>query len=175
MIRLYLIGSGLALALFAISPIAALAQANPELHKTKETANCKDYLGKPVPRFRIAHKQGGRSDQVLVIQGSISPKDVEEDKLLALSCKLGNEYAKAEVLIVWIFDCFQCAKDYNPLLGDTLIPNLKFEHRGAEYSFSRGEKDSHHNLRWWPHPDAQDTWVAINLGPPPQRPAPRKK
>jgi hypothetical protein len=175
MIGRLFVGSVLVLALSGTSPSAVLAQAKPDLHETKEMADCQEYMGRPSPRFRIALNGSSDRGLFLVFQGSIPPKDFDREKLIALACKLGKKYANAEMLIVWMFDCFECAKNYSPVEA-VMKPkrHMKFGPMRGAYSFSREKKEIYHILRWWPDREDRDTVVTIDLGPPPPRPASKK-
>jgi hypothetical protein len=100
---------------------------------------------------------------MLVLNVSVAPPDVAEDKLLSLACKLGKDYASQQVLVVWILDNYAAAKRFNPQgEGNDTATSLAF--RGSYY-FSREKNDQ--SLGWLPDPHEHSSKIEIKLGPPP--------
>ena len=135
--------------------------------KVEEKDYCERYLKHEVPRFRVARKHRTEIKPGLVLFVSIAPSDVERDKLVALACKLGRDYANEEALYVWILDSYKAARRYSPQgEGNDRTTNLSFR---ASYGFFCDSGKCEHSLDWWPDPLDRSRWVHIDLGEPPER------
>lgn len=139
------------------------------LHATDLRSNsCDSYLRETPPKFRIAQQDRNESRRAVILQISLAPRDITQDKLLTLNCSLGRTYAKNQALVVWMFDDYRAAKRYNPQgEGNDNKTALAFR---AIYGFIREDNDQ--SLTWWPIRGNDESTVKIKLGSPPPVPSP---
>jgi len=127
--------------------------------------SCDAHLSDKIPKFRIARDFENAAARGRVIRLSIALKDVTQDELVSLVCKIGRDYANEQVLVIWGLDNHHAAKRFNPQgKGNDMPTDLAMR---ASYSFSREENDQ--TLTWWPGPQDRSRFVKIALGAPPPR------
>ena len=150
----------LAVALLAVAGVRIC-----EAQVLRVSDSCAVHLNSRIPRFRIARNFENAAARGRVIKLSIAPKDVTQDQLISLVCKLARDYANEQVLVVWILDNHQAARRYNPQgEGNDTPTDLAMR---ASYSFSREGNDQ--DLTWWPEPQDRSRYVKLALGEPPTR------
>lgn len=135
----------------------------------EEKDSCERLRSQPVPKFRIARKEKLGLKPGLVLYVSISPSDRDRDKLIAVSCQLGRQYATEDRLFVWILDSNRAAKRYNPQ-GDGNDRATNSSYIGV-YSFLRDDAAGNQTLDWRSDPRNRDRLDHIDLGPPPDKPS----
>jgi hypothetical protein len=139
------------------------------LHATDLRSNsCDSYLRETPPKFRIAQQDRNESRRAVILQISLAPRDITQDKLLTLSCSLGRTYAKNQTLNVLILDSYRAAKRFN-FQGEGNDNKTALSFR-AIYGFSREDDDQ--SLTWWPIRGNDESTVKIKLGSPPPVPSP---
>jgi hypothetical protein len=144
------------------------AMCTPDLWARQESKGdgCKAYFDRSVPKFREGRRyrtSGGSGS--LVIYVALAPFDVDQEKLLALTCKLAKDHANEEAIFVYVFDTHRAAMHFNPQgEGNTRETNLSFR---ARYAFFR-DNGGGQGLDWRPDPNDVDRWTHIDLGEPPK-------
>jgi hypothetical protein len=131
-----------------------------------EKESCESYLSHEIPRFKLIRKSRPYSKPGLQLFVSISPSNVDRDKLIAMSCRLGKQYAHEHALSVWILDSDRAAKRYNPQgEGNDRVTASSFR---ALYGFDRENGTGSQSLEWRPDPDNKARLIHIDLGKAPQ-------
>jgi hypothetical protein len=131
----------------------------PQVQNEKEA--CEQGSSK-VPKFRVVRKRRPFSKPGLELFVRISPSEVDRDKLIALSCHLGREYAREEMLNVWILDSERAAKRYNPQgEGNDEATASSFR---AFYGFHHESASGSQSLEWKPDPNNRNRLIHIDLG-----------
>ena len=130
------------------------------------TDSCNAHSGTKVPKFRTAWNYTNRDRNSTVLTISIAPRDTDRERVTELACKLGRDYAKDRVFVLWILDDFHAAKQF----GSTGQYATEAARRAvrASYSFDR-EKNSQ-DLTWVPDQNKPFDTIKIMLGPPPPVP-----
>jgi hypothetical protein len=86
--------------------------ATPQIHQESDT--CNRYGTQPVIPYHIARKEKIKENEILLLNVSIDPKDMDRNNLLALACALGKGYPREAALAVYIFDNNHFAKSFDP-------------------------------------------------------------
>lgn len=132
-------------------------------NKSSVSDSCDAYSGISVPKYRIAQTFVNRDAKFTSLTVSIAPTDTNREKVVALACKLGRDYSREQVLVVWILDNHRAAKQFR-FAGQYSSEATRAALR-ASYSFDR-EKNSQ-ELTWMPDRDKSFSTIKIKLGAPP--------
>jgi hypothetical protein len=155
----------LANAVFVPAPTSAAEVLN-------EKESCERYASFKVPKFKVIRKSRPYSLPGLQLFVSILPSDVERDKLIALSCHLGKEYAREKMLSVWILDSEKAAKHFNPQgEGNDRATNSA---RRVLYGFDHQDGAGSQSLQWTPDPNNRARMIVVDLGIAPTLPSPKE-
>ncbi len=157
-----------ATAVFVLRPSASDAQVLTETEKE----SCERYLSHKIPKFKIVRKSRPYSKPGLELFVSILPSEVERDNLIALSCHLGKEYARENVLSVWILDSERAAKHFNPQGEGN--DKATASSRRALYGFDHENGAGSQSIQWTPDPNKRARMILIDLGVAPPLSSPKK-
>lgn len=86
--------------------------AAPQIRQESDT--CNRYATQSVIPYRIARKVKIKGNELLLLDVSIDPRDIDRSKLLALACALGKRFPREAALAVYIFDNNRFAKSFDP-------------------------------------------------------------
>jgi hypothetical protein len=132
-----------------------------------KSGSCAAYSTEKPPQFRVAKKNRNDGWQSVELFISVAPRDDTQDRLLTLGCHIGEIYAKAQILTVWILNDYRAAKHFNPQgEGNDRVTNSAFS---GSYYFNRNTNDQ--SLTWLSEPGSHASTVKIELGPPPPVPS----
>lgn len=149
--------------LIFITVIALFLAPRCSAQVRNESDDCRKYLDREAPKFRIARKyKTGITQPGLALYVSVASTEVTQEKLLSLACKLDRDYANRKSLFIWILDNYQSAKHFSPQgEGNDRATNLSF--RASYGYFCEGDKCKR-SFDWWPDPVNRRRIVHVDLG-----------
>lgn len=150
--------------------VASLAFGTPERGSQKEPMERDDCRAQHegVPKYHVVRHYTTDLKRGLALFMDIATADVTREKLVALVCRVGTDHSQEQSLFVYIFDSKRAAKRFNPQ-GEGNDRQSNLEYRGL-YWFSREPGKAYgQSLDWRPDRDDINSWVHIDLGPPPQK------
>jgi hypothetical protein len=147
----------------ALSVCTANAQA-----KGPEKDACANYTSAKVPKFKIVRRYRSPIAPALKLYVTVPPTESDRSNLLALSCKIGRDFAAEDTLFVLLFDTERAARRWVSY-GDPGNDRATEASYLGMYSFSRGRDSNRQALDLKIRKDNSESVIEIDLGPPPQR------